>query len=149
MNLSSIFNKPNVTYKITSNLVIEDGQTLWLPEGATLDFQGGSISGGTLGLNGAKILPMGCVISDYITSSISGGYRSGQMLFNTAVGKPMWYYRGKWVDANGNPIDAATSGPTSSRPTGVKTGFAYQDTTLGKLVIYNGATWIVVNPDTV
>ena len=149
MDLSGIFNKPNVIYKITSDLVIDEGDTLWMPAGATLDFQGGTISGGTINLSSTKILPMGCNIEDYITSTISGNYRNGQMLFNATVGKPMWYYGGKWVDANGNPIDAATSGPTSSRPTGVKTGFAYQDTTLGKLVIYNGATWIVVNPDTV
>ena len=44
------FSKSNVIYKITKDIDLELG-TLTIPSGCTLDFQGGSISNGTITLD--------------------------------------------------------------------------------------------------
>lgn len=47
MAIQDKFNKPNVIYKITKDIDL-GGETLTIPEGCTLDFQGGSFSNGTI-----------------------------------------------------------------------------------------------------
>lgn len=53
-------------------------------------------------------------------------------------------FSNKWYDSQGMPKN--NSGTTSERPTNVKAGFLYKDTTLNKWCISNGdGTWEVVN----
>lgn len=44
-------------------------------------------------------------------------------------------------DAMGNPINALKYGTTAQRPTGVKEGYQYYDTTLKKYIVWNGTEW--------
>lgn len=96
-----VFNKSNTIYKITSDLSIGDGESFYLPDGVVLDFQGGTISGGTLVLDNTTILPNGCVLSKYISSQISGKFATGQCVYDPALNKPKWWTGSKWVDATG------------------------------------------------
>ena len=54
MAVQDKFNKPNVIYKITKVIDLGGG-TLTIPEGCTLDFQGGSFYNGTIQGNNTKI----------------------------------------------------------------------------------------------
>lgn len=54
MAIQDKFNKPNVIYKITKDIDL-DGGTLTIPEGCTLDFQGGSFANGTITGSNTKI----------------------------------------------------------------------------------------------
>lgn len=54
MAIQDKFNKPNVIYKITKDIDLE-GNTLTIPAGCTLDFQGGSFTNGTIVGNNTKI----------------------------------------------------------------------------------------------
>lgn len=54
MAIQDKFNKPNVIYKITKDIDL-DGGTLTIPEGCTLDFQGGSFTNGTITGSNTKI----------------------------------------------------------------------------------------------
>lgn len=55
MAIQDKFNKPNVIYKITKDIDL-GGETLTIPEGCTLDFQGGSFSNGTIEGNQTKLV---------------------------------------------------------------------------------------------
>lgn len=93
----------NYIFKVTKDLDL-DGGTLNVGENVTLDFCGGKIINGTINLNGTKILPNACVISDYITASITGTYKKGQCLYDTDINKPKWWDGSKWIDGSGNEI---------------------------------------------
>lgn len=43
---------------------------------------------------------------------------------------------------DGNPLGVRRSGTTTDRPTGVKVGFQFFDTTLGKPIWWNGSAWV-------
>lgn len=103
MAIQDKFNMPNVIYKITKDIDLE-GSTLTIPVGCTLDFQGGSIINGILTLNKTKILPNGCIISDYITAEIQGTYAKGQCFYDTTLNKPKWWNGTNWVDATGATV---------------------------------------------
>jgi hypothetical protein len=97
------FNKANVIYKITNNINL-NGDTLTIPAGCTLDFQGGYITNGTVQLNNTKILPMGCNIEDYITASVSGTYKEGQFLYDSTLKKMKLYNGTTWVNMDGTAL---------------------------------------------
>lgn len=78
-------------------------ETVTVPAGCELRFEGGKIANGTLNLNGARIVPQGCVLHDYMTASVSG-YAKGQCLFDTELGKPKWFNGTAWVDATGTEV---------------------------------------------
>lgn len=103
MAIQDKFNKSNHIYKITKDIDL-NGETLTIPEGCTLDFQGGIITNGTVSLNSTLVLPNACIISKYITATISGTYAKGQCLFDETLGKPKWYNGAKWVDATGADV---------------------------------------------
>lgn len=103
MNIQNKFKKANVIYKITKDYDL-DGSTLIIPVGCTLDFQGGSITNGTIMLNDTKVLPLGCDISDYITASISGTYKKGQMLFDNSLNKMKLWNGTAWINLDGTAL---------------------------------------------
>ena len=71
------FNKANVIYKITNDINLNGG-TLTIPEGCTLDFQGGSFTNGTIVLNKSVINSNGkCFDSNIILNGqLEGEFHS-------------------------------------------------------------------------
>lgn len=67
---------------------------------------------------------------------------TGFIHFDNPNGRPIWWTSAAWVDALGNPADAATSGTTAQRPANVKPGFFYFDTTLNKPIWATGSGWV-------
>lgn len=55
MAIQDRFKRTNTVYKITQDIDLGGG-TLTIPEGCTLDFQGGSFTNGTLAINNAKVI---------------------------------------------------------------------------------------------
>ena len=101
--IRSKFDRTNVIYKITRDIDL-GGSTLTIPEGCTLDFQGGKIINGTINMHNTKILPQGCAVEDYITASIGGSYAQGQCFFDKIINKPKWWTGSAWVDATGTTV---------------------------------------------
>ena len=65
------------------------------------------------------------------------------MYFDKTLQMPIWSNgNGKWIDANGNPADAKKKGTTEERPSGVQIGYIFKDTSLGKLIIWDGSSWV-------
>lgn len=69
---------------------------------------------------------------------------TGSMFFRTDLHKPIFNdkERGYYVDSNGNRFDLSREGASSNRPSNVNFGFIYKDTTLGKLIIWDGSSWV-------
>ena len=67
MAIQDRFNRANTIYKITKDIDLE-GETLTIPEGCTLDFQGGSFANGTITGNSTKIK---AAAKDYIFKNVS------------------------------------------------------------------------------
>ena len=99
----SKFNKSNVIYKIVNGIDLGN-VVLTIPAGCTLDFQGGTIKGGTVTLNNTMILPLGCNIKNYITSTITGSYRKGQILFDDSINKCKLWNGTAWVNLDGTAL---------------------------------------------
>ena len=99
------FNKPNVIYKITKDIDLEGG-TLTIPAGCTLDFQGGSITNGTIVFNSTLVLPQSCDIKNYIVATITGSYKEGQVIYDsTLTPKKMKMWNGTdWVNMDGTAL---------------------------------------------
>ena len=66
----SLFNKANQIYKITKDIDL-GGETLTIPEGCTLDFQGGSFSNGSINFNYCEIIANSKVFTDITISKIA------------------------------------------------------------------------------
>ena len=103
MAIQDKFNRTNTIYKITKDIDL-GGETLTIPEGCTLDFQGGKITNGTLTLWKTKIFPMGCNISDYITATIQNQYAEGQVLYDPDLKQMKLYNGSTWVNLDGTPL---------------------------------------------
>lgn len=95
------FNKPNVIYKITKDIDLEGG-ILTIPEGCTLDFQGGSIINGTLILNNTLIIQQD--IENHITATINGTYKEGQVLYDSVLKKMKLWNGTAWVNMDGTAL---------------------------------------------
>ena len=89
-------------YIVTKDIDLGGGSVSLLA-GVTLDFQGGKITNGTLTLNGTKVLPQGAVIADYITATIAGTYKTGQMLYDAGGYMKIWN-GSAWVYPDGSTI---------------------------------------------
>lgn len=68
----------------------------------------------------------------------------GSMFFRTDLHKPIFNdrERGYYVDSDGNRFDLSREGTSNNRPSNVNFGFIYKDTTLGKLIIWDGSNWV-------
>lgn len=82
MAIQDKFNRANVIYKITKDIDLK-GETLTIPEGCTLDFQGGSFSNGTIEVNET-------IIKDTL-SKIFGLDITIQGTFNVDFARPEWF----------------------------------------------------------
>ena len=56
----------------------------------------------------------------------------GFQFFDTTIKKIIYWNTSYWVDSNGNSVNSLKQGTTQQRPTDVKAGFYYFDTTLNK-----------------
>lgn len=101
--IQSRFNSAGKIYKITQDIDLCHG-VLTVLYGCTLDFQGGSISNGTITLNNTKIHPQGCNIADYITATISGTYKEGQILYDSSLKKMILFNGTDWVNLDGTAL---------------------------------------------
>lgn len=70
--------KPNTTYIIKYDFCLY-GKTITIPQGCTLDFQGGHIMNGTIILNNTKIKGTVGALSDYLKCNVAGNYANGQI----------------------------------------------------------------------
>lgn len=95
------FNKPNTIYKVTKDITLSGG-TLTIPEGCTLDFQGGSIINGTLILNNTLIIQQD--IENHITATINGTYKEGQVLYDSVLKKMKLWNGTAWVNMDGTAL---------------------------------------------
>ena len=86
---NAVFSKENVIYKITQNIDLE-GNTLTIPNGCTLDFQGGNFSNGNIIYNGRTIN------ADNISTTVC--------YFDVELNKPIWWNGSNWVDATGATV---------------------------------------------
>lgn len=80
------FNKTNTIYKITRDIDLER-ETLVIPSGCILDFYGGSVTNGTITLTSTLLLPNGLNAHNYITATISGTYKEGQLIYDPSLKK--------------------------------------------------------------
>ena len=102
--IQSRFNSAGKIYKITQDIDLGH-VVLTVPSECTLDFQGGSFSNGTINFNNTKILPQGCNIADYITATISGTYKEGQMLYDSSLKKMKLWNGTAWVNMDGTALE--------------------------------------------
>lgn len=116
--LNIMFSYSNVIYKVCADIDLSGGE-LTIATGSTLDFQGGSFSNGTIVGQNTKVLVVGNPFNDTITVS------------------------GNIYDINGINILALTKGTTEQRPTNtiISEGFEYYDSTLKKMILWNGTAW--------
>lgn len=117
--LNIMFSYSNVIYKVCADIDLGGGE-LTIATGSTLDFQGGSFSNGTIVGQNTKVLVVGNPFNDTITVS------------------------GNIYDINGINILALTKGTTEQRPTNtiISEGFEYYDSTLKKMILWNGTSWV-------
>lgn len=97
------FSKANMIYKITKDIDL-NRCILTIPAGCTLDFQGGSFTNGLIILSATKVLPLGCNISEYVLTTISGTYKAGQILYDSALLKCKLWNGTSWVNLDGAPL---------------------------------------------
>ena len=71
---------------------------------------------------------------------------SGFMFYDTDKCKAMFWNKTAssegWFDAFGNFADAKNKGTSEERPTKVQIGFIYKDTTINKLIVWDGSSWV-------
>ena len=73
------------------------GQTINIPKGCVLKFEGGSITGGTIVMNETLVMPLGVNINKIIQSDIQGEYAEGQDLYDN-IEKRRKVWNGKeWI----------------------------------------------------
>lgn len=103
MAIQDKFNKANTIYKITKDINL-GGDTLTIPEGCTLDFQGGTIGGGTIVFDRTLLLPLGLDVSKYISATITGTYSEGQILYGPSLKKMKLWNGTEWVNLDGTTL---------------------------------------------
>lgn len=97
-------NAENRIYKINADIDLKEANTT-LGNNCILDFTGGgAIKNGTLTLNNTLVLPMGCDINDYITATIDGTYKEGQVLYDSNLKKQKLYNGSSWVNLDGTTL---------------------------------------------
>lgn len=69
---------------------------------------------------------------DIVPNIENTNYNIGKDFYRISDKKPYYFNNNAWFDSNGNLIDSLKQGTTQQRPTDVKAGFYYFDTTLNK-----------------
>lgn len=69
----------------------------------------------------------------------------GQIFFDTALNKPIWWDGTKWVSCDNENADIKKSGAFSAKPIPSNVGFEYFNTDTHKMITWDGSKWW--NPD--
>lgn len=99
--IRSKFDRTNVIYKITKDIDLGHG-VLTIPAGCTLDFQGGSFRNGVLTLINTRVVQQD--VENYITATINGTYKEGQVLYDSALKKMKLWNGTAWVNLDGTAL---------------------------------------------
>lgn len=100
--VQSMIAEPNTIYIIQYDYDLNN-QTITIPSDCILDFQGGTFNNGTVTLSNTKV-PQGCNIADYITSTINGNYKEGQVLYDSSLKKMKLWNGSNWVNLDGSTL---------------------------------------------
>ena len=76
----------------------------------------------------------------------------GFRFFDRTLNKPLFAKniytssgRVDWIEGDGEVAGIRRSGTTAQRPTPTNIGFTYLDTTLGKLIVWDGTSWVNID----
>ncbi len=76
--------------------------TITMPVGSALEFNGGSINNGTIIINDTSIYPSYSSLTEGSNLTVEGNPSAGTYKFEN--GKPFWHNGTAWVDATGTPV---------------------------------------------
>lgn len=100
--------KANTVYVIRYDFDLQ-GNTIIIPKGCVLVFNGGSLNNGTVTLNETSLQGLNC-ITDAGTVTFDGVFKTGQILSfregNSYIVK--WYNKDKWVPFTDSTVDVNT-----------------------------------------
>lgn len=71
--------------------------TITVPKGCTIDFDGGSITGGTIVLDNTLIMPLGLNINRVVQSDIQGSFAEGQDLYDSVEKRKKTWNGLEWL----------------------------------------------------
>ena len=102
--------KGNTIYEIRYDYDLDGGEVT-IPANCTLKFNGGGISNGTFSLTNTLLLPLGLSVRDYILEgvSITGNYREGQIVYDSALKKQKLWNGTEWVNLDGTALAEETT----------------------------------------
>lgn len=95
--------EPNTIYVIQYDYCLNDAEII-IPENCVLQFEGGTINGGTLFMNNTKVVGVFTKEEIGINLKINGYYRAGQSFYDTELETPIYFNGSAWIDALGNYI---------------------------------------------
>lgn len=97
--------KENTIYEIRYDYDLDGGEVT-IPANCVLKFNGGCISNGTFSLTNTLLLPLGLSVRDYILEgvSITGNYREGQIVYDSALKKQKLWNGTDWVNLDGTAL---------------------------------------------
>lgn len=82
------------------------------------------------------------IIKSYKSNIPNVPLTNGAILVDEENKKLIYSYNNSWVDVLGNEYSIKYSGTTEQRPTKIKSGFQYFDTTLNKPIWWTGEKWV-------
>lgn len=91
-----LFNKENTIYIIQYDYFL-NGQEITIPNNSVLQFEGGSITNGTINLNGAYIKDTYGIMNEFQNVTLKGPFKNGQKRFNTDTNQYETYINNQWV----------------------------------------------------
>lgn len=95
----------NYVYRINKDIDLE-GKNMSIGSGCVLDFSaGGRITNGTIALNNTLLLPLGLKVEDYISATIDGSYKEGQILYDSSLKKMKLWNGTAWVNMDGTALE--------------------------------------------
>lgn len=138
-----MISKENTIYIIQYDYSL-NYQTITIPDNCILQFEGGSISTGTLKLINTSVFIPNYNIENYIKSSIIGEYRIGQVLYNKITNQYEYYNGTEFLASDGFPASIIRKGSSAERPVLGEEyyGFKYLDTTLGSNIYWRESRWV-------
>ena len=99
-----MINQANTIYEIRYDFDL-NGQTITIPDNCILLFEGGKVTTGVLNLTNTNIVIPNYSIDDYITSSILGTYKIGQVFYNKITNQLEYYNGTDWINMDGTLVD--------------------------------------------
>lgn len=96
-----MISEPNTIYVISYDYCLNDAY-ITLPENSTLQFEGGTINGGSLFMNDTKVVGVFTEDEIGINLTIEGYYKVGQRFYDIHRGKMKYFNGSNWTDALGN-----------------------------------------------